>query len=230
MTGDSEKPGAFPSQAQEDLRGELQRRGIDRPVDSVLVARSADIGIWHTEEHRSCAPPSWAPPFGFFSGERFPVLYRGFDVTRLASVLASGLDYPGEPFFATPYIDKAWEYPLSRSVGAILVLDGRLAERSFIRVPADIDRGEGICDADFKTEYAFGNERILSRFDRDSGRGTCTFMDEQMYGRWIPGAARSALLGVVLGGSREAITGILAGGDVKPFVRIEERMNSAAER
>jgi hypothetical protein len=122
----------------------------------------------------------WLPPFGQASG-----LYRGFDLGKLHTVLETGLDVPPQsPFFATYYADKAWEYPVGRAFAAMLVLDREMAERSFVTTALGADPTSTTDGPTYPNEYTDGATRILTRFD--VGRGTRTFLDEDMYGHWIP--------------------------------------------
>lgn len=193
------KPGAYPSPGMLRLREEVERRGIRPHRDSVLIARSSDVGIWHTEKRASDDAPQWRPPFG--NGR---ALYRGFDLETLRTVLETGLDVPPQSaFFATNSAGKAWEYPIGRSVPAMLVLDGELAERSFIANRFGADAAFTWDEATYPNQYTDGAWQIHTRFE--VGRGTRTFLDEDMYGYWIPGDAREALLGVVIGGPQSLV-------------------------
>jgi hypothetical protein len=51
--------------------------------------------------------------------------------------------------------------------------------------------------------YLDGSREIHTRFE--VGHGTRRFRDENMYGFWVPGDARDALIAVVLGGPRESV-------------------------
>jgi hypothetical protein len=173
--------------------------------DTCLIAHCSDIGIWHSEDSAWNRVPSWRPPFG--TGHA--AIYRGFAVEKLRTVLTTGLDVPsGAAFFATPYADKAWEYPGSpREIAMMLVLDASQAAPSFVAVPPG--GGVPVDTAAYPTVYRDGDWTIHSRFVRP--RGTGCFLDEQMYGHWIPGDARAALLGVVIGGPRAAVMDVLHG-------------------
>lgn len=187
------RSGAYPSAELLRFQDIWEARGLPGR-DTKLIARTVDIGIWHTEKCRSHESPEWVPPFG-----DVPAVYRGFDIERLPMVLETGLDVPARSaFFATPHCSKAWEYPAGRQLAAILILDQTCTERSYVAEPLSADPPTRPDPATFHSEYVDEGLMIYTRFERD--RGTRTFRYEQMYGYWLPGDARAALLGVVIGG------------------------------
>ncbi|MGD9517672.1 hypothetical protein, partial [Mycolicibacterium sp.] len=126
---------AYPSAAKLRFDEERERRRMPDMRDTRLLARSADIGIWYTENSSSHESPRWVPPFG--DGR---AVYRGFDVRKLQMVLETGLDVPaGSPFFATGHRSKAWEYPANRRVAAMLVLDQTCTAKSYVAEPVSAD-------------------------------------------------------------------------------------------
>lgn len=177
-------------------RAERHRRGIGPAQDCFLVARSGKTSIWQTEKTGMCDCPISLPPMKLWR-----VLYRGFEESKLSSVLRSGLDVPPQSAFcATEYADKAWEYPPNRAIATMLVLDPGVTQRSFVTRPAGAD-GAWIPDrALYPNEYVDDGVVIHTRFT--TGHFPACFEDEHMYGHWVPGDARSALLAVVIGGSR----------------------------
>lgn len=198
------KPGAYPSAAKLFIADERERRGLPDRRDTKLVAQSADVGIWYTESSAKSDVPKWLPPFGDGRG-----LYRGFDVRKLQAVLETGLDVPaGAAFFASGYRDKAWEYPLMREIAAMLVLDQTRCEKSYVLERSGAPTDAGADPNLYPEEYGEGGWTVRTRFDRP--HGTRTFLDEQMYGHWIPGDARTALLGVVIGGPYAAVRELLS--------------------
>ncbi|WP_301123007.1 hypothetical protein [Mycolicibacterium fortuitum] len=129
------------------------------------------------------------------------VLYRGFEDTHLPAVLGTGLDVPPQAAFcASDYADKAWEYPVRRRTPMMLILDPAVTQSSFIRQPAGADATWTPDKAVYPNEYADGEAVIHTRFT--SGHFPASFEDERMYGHWVPGDARPALLAVVIGGSK----------------------------
>lgn len=198
------RAGAYPPAAMLRVAEEWERRGLPNRRDTRLLARLAGIGIWYTENSCSHESPGWVPPFG--DGR---AVYRGFDVRKLQMVLETGLDVPaGSPFFATGYRSKAWEYPANRRIAAMLVLDQTCTETTYFAEPLTADPATVRDPAMFPAEYVDGDWKIYTRFER--ARGTCCFLDEQMYGHWIPGDARAALLGVVIGGPYCTVREILS--------------------
>jgi hypothetical protein len=200
------KPGAEPTEAELRWYKEAERRG-ERPRDSTLIARSGDVGIWHTTTAAWNDCPWWLPPFGF----DVDGLYRGFAYTKLQTVLETGLDVPPQSaFFATGYADKAWEYPhLIRDVVTMLVLDRSQAKRSFAVKPEGADDTWTADKTIYPNEYTYGETHVHTRFEVGVGWGTRCFTDESMYGFWVPGDARAALLGVVVGGPQSAVLELL---------------------
>jgi len=190
------KVGAEPSYADIIV---AERTGHER--DCTLIARSGGVAIWHTHKSAARDVPLWLPPFGW---EAPLGLYRGFGADALGDVLEHGLDVPpGSAFFATGHADKAWEYPPARSIAAMLVLDSTQAKPSYVCKPSGSDDVWRPDKSLYPNEYVDGGRRVHTRFDSD--RGTRCFQDEQMYGHWIPGDARDALIAIVLGGPRAAI-------------------------
>jgi len=198
------KPGTYPSAEKLFIAEEWERRGLPDRRDTKLLAQSADVGIWYTESSSKRDVPTWLPPFG--DGR---ALYRGFDVRKLQAVLETGLDVPvGAAFFASGDRDKAWEYPLMREIAAMLVLDQTRCERSYVLERSGATSARGADLNPYPVEYKDGDWTVRTRFER--GYGTRTFLDEQMYGHWIPGDARAALLGVVIGGPHSAVRELLS--------------------
>lgn len=85
----------------------------------------------------------------------------------------------------------------------MLVLDSTQAKPSYVCKPSGSDDVWRPDKSLYPNEYVDGGRRVHTRFDSD--RGTRCFQDEQMYGHWIPGDARDALIAIVLGGPRAAI-------------------------
>lgn len=190
------KPGAEPTSV--DIRWSEK---LGSTPDSTLVARSDGVAIWHTDKSASHDLPLWLPPFGL---EPPVVLYRGFPVDKLHDVLERGLDVPPQcAFFATPYADKAWEYPVGRNLAAMLVLDAAQAKPSYARKPADADDTWRPDKTLYPNAYIHGETEVHTRFEDD--RGPRDYRYEAMYGRWVPGDARAALIAVVLGGPRAVL-------------------------
>lgn len=199
------KPGTYPSATKLFIAEEWERHGLPGRRDTKLLAQSADVGIWYTQSSSKCDVPTWLPPFG--DGR---AVYRGFDVRKLQAVLETGLDVPaGAAFFATCWPDKAWEYPLMREIAAMLVLDQTRCEKSYVLERSD-ETSAARADVNlYPEEYgAGGGWTVRTRFERE--HGTRTFLNEQMYGHWIPGDARAALLGVVIGGPYSAVRELLS--------------------
>lgn len=183
---------------------ELERRGVPNRRDTVLIGRTADIGIWYTSQARSYEVPHFLPPFGAEKSG----LYRGFAVSQLGDVIRTGLDLPSQSaFFATGYPDKAWEYPMGRTIAAMLVLDLACAEKSYTTAHLHVPAPPISEPKSHRAEYTVGDMTVFTRFAPE--HGTRTFADEQMYGHWIPGDARAALLGIVLGGPRHEVVRLL---------------------
>ncbi|MCX2715272.1 hypothetical protein [Mycolicibacterium sp. J2] len=198
------KPGTYPSATKLLIAEEWERRGLPDRRDTKLVAQSADIGIWYTESSAKRDVPKWLPPFGDGRG-----LYRGFDVRKLQAVLETGLDVPaGAAFFASGYRDKAWEYPLMREIAAMLVLDHTRCEKSYVLERSGATSAAGADLNLYPEAYGESGWTVRTRFERR--HGTRTFLDEQMYGHWIPGDARAALLGVVVGGPYSMVRELLS--------------------
>lgn len=177
-------------------RSERHRRGLGPAPDCFLVARSARTSIWHTDKTgvRDC--PVNLPPMKLWS-----VLYRGFAETHLPVVLRSGLDVPPQAAFcASEHADKAWEYPAQRRTAMMLILDPGATQSSFVRKPSGADATWTPDKALYPNEYVDGEAVIHTRFT--PGHFPASFDDESMYGHWVPGDARPALLAVVIGGSK----------------------------
>lgn len=116
---------------------------------------------------------------------------------------------PQLAFFASYYPDKAWEYPVGRSLAAMLILDYELTESSWVTRP---DGAGDLWQPDktkYPNEYRDGDMVVHTRFERD--RGSRHFFSESMYGFWVPGNARDALLGIVLGGPQDTMRVLLEG-------------------
>lgn len=176
-----------------------ERTGPER--DCTLIARSDGVAIWHTDKTAARDVPLWLPPFGW---EAPLGLYRGFDADALGGVLEHGLDVPsGCAFFATGHADKAWEYPTTRSIAAMLVLDSTKAKPSYVCKPFGAGDAWQPDKTLYPNAYVDSGQVVHTRFAAD--RGTRCFQDEHMYGHWIPGNARDALIAIVLGGPRTAI-------------------------
>ncbi|SKS49974.1 hypothetical protein [Mycobacteroides abscessus] len=173
--------------------------------DCALIARSAEIGIWHTEKmaDNDC-------PHSLHSLVDQDPLYRGFAQEELQRVIETGLDVPQQAaFFASSQPDKAWEYPSGRQMPAILILSRSRTERSFVTRPADAGDTWLPDKARYPNAYTAGAREIHTRFEL--GRGTHCFFDEDMYGYWIPEDARDALLGIVIGGPKSDVVELLKG-------------------
>lgn len=196
------KPGAEPRQADLSWANEAESRGR-WSRDSVLVARIAGVAIWQTEKSATHENLLWCPPFG----GGIDVLYRGFAITQLAAVLETGLDVPPQSaFFATESRSYAWEYPHSRDIAALMIIDRSHTERSFVLAGSAVDGQPLMVDKDtYPNEYLYEGACVHTRFDHMDGRGTRTFSDENRFGFWIPGGARAALLAIVLGGPQSTV-------------------------
>lgn len=206
--------GAEPPPWLLEVEQERIRRGLPGRQDCELIARSATVSIWHTDKVASDDVPRWVPPFQ----PGTPRLYRGFAHKALRTVLETGLDVPEHAaFFATNHRDKAWEYPTGRAYPALLVLDESKTARSFVCKPADAGADWVPDTAVYPRRYLDGSSEVHSRFE--SGHGTYCFLDETMYGYWVPGDARTALIAVVLGGPRRAVLQLLD--DVSEHVSLE---------
>lgn len=203
MTGP--KSGVYP---QPDLLMAADMRealGLPSGRDTVLIARSSGIGIWHTEKTAGRDVPSWLPPFG-----QRGAIYRGFRATRLRAVLETGLDAPAQSaFYATDERDKAWQYPVGRRIPTMLVLDGELVEASYEPEPTHPTGAPG--DVNSPNIYTEGEIRVRTRFDLSRRVPN----DESRYGHWVPGDARAALLGVVIGGPQSTVVPMLQELDVE---------------
>ncbi len=166
--------------------------------DCILIARSANTGIWQTDKTASHDSP-WLSPGR--SG-----INRGFPVEKLEDVLETGLDVPPQsPFYAeSGGASKAWKYPIGRSTPALLVFERNLTERSYAGNPSDADRPWTPDKTMYANEYTDGTTQVVhTRFPKSRLPGCA--LDEQMYGFWIPGNARDALLAVVIGGPRSTV-------------------------
>ncbi|WP_255785917.1 hypothetical protein [Mycobacteroides abscessus] len=184
-------------------RTERYRRGLGGTApDCALIARSGHTSIWHTEKTASGEHPRDLPPL------RASVVYRGFHYSNLLSVLQSGLDVPAQAaFWASDYPDKAWQYPVRRTRPMLLVLDSAATEISYAQRPA----GAGESWEPDKTRYPHSYQHrggiVHTRFG--PGCLPASFEDEHMYGRWVPGDARQALLAVVMGGPKSDVLQLL---------------------
>lgn len=193
--------GAEPSSALVAFEEERKRRKPTSIRDCAVIARSATASIWHTEVTAFNDLPWFRPAFG---GSRAEGLYRGFEREALGTVLQTGLDVPAQSaFFASELPSKAWQYPTGRTLPAMMVLDGRKAARSFICRPADAGDDWRADTQLYPQRYLDGSREIYTRFE--VGHGTRSFRDEDMYGFWVPGDARDALIAVVLGGPRDCV-------------------------
>lgn len=196
------KPGVAPSPGILRVTEALESRG-GRRRDTVLIARSSEIGIWHSEKSASNDVPWWIPPFGDARA-----IYRGFPHEELHTVLEAGLDVaPQSAFFATGYPDKAWEYPMGRSIPTMLVLDATHTERSWAIRPSEAPDTWMPDKTRYPNHYFDDTLQVHTRFETD--RYITHFGYENMYGFWVPGDARAALLGVVIGGPRSTAVQML---------------------
>nr|QGW61257.1 hypothetical protein ICEMyc226_00225 [Mycolicibacterium sp.] len=196
---DTTKPGAEPPPGLVWLA----KRRCDT-IDSTLIARSDGVAIWQTEKTSSRDLPRWRPPFGMTPSG----LFRGFPIERLHDVLEHGLDVaPQSAFFATRYPDKAWEYPVGRNLAAMLILDSAQSAPSWVTKPAAADDSWQPDKASYPNEYVDSGRLVHTRFARD--RGSRHFTYESMYGFWVPGDARAALLGILLGGPQDTMRVLL---------------------
>lgn len=168
----------------------FEKFGGPKP-DCALIARSANTGIWQTDKTAVLDCP-WHSPGS-------SAINRGFPVEKLEAVLETGLDVPPqEPFYAeSGGTSKAWKYPVGRSTPALLVLNRNLAERSYATKPSDADKTWTPDRTIYPNEYPDGTTQVHTRFTKSL---TGSAQDEQLYGFWIPGNARDALLAVVIGG------------------------------
>lgn len=91
----------------------------------------------------------------------------------------------------------------------MLVLDRAQAKPSYTRKPAGADDTWRPDKALYPNAYMQGDTQIHTRFEED--RGPCDYRYEAMYGHWVPGDARTALIAVVLGGPRAAFQECLEG-------------------
>ncbi|KXO95856.1 hypothetical protein AXK56_16735 [Tsukamurella pulmonis] len=165
----------------------LEEHGFRTSRDAHRVAVYGGVEIWHTELVSARECPYWPPGR---DGAR--LVYRGFDFDKLAVALSAGLDYRGSgAFFGSTFEDKAWEYPPSREVAAVLIFDGHRLEPSWAIA------GPGVDPTGYACTYVDEGREIHTRFPR--GRGTRTFADEASYGYFAPGNPREALLGVLIG-------------------------------
>ena len=134
--------------------------------------------------------------------------WRCVTLDRLPIVLASGVDVepPDSPIYATPHVDKAFEYGGAIKWGAqeptvLLGYDHQALDRTFRKVPSDIAPAE--LDK-LKTTFpnvspsTDGEMLLLSRIA--SGPPAYEFN----YGYWIPGEPFDALRTVVVLGRRDS--------------------------
>jgi hypothetical protein len=197
--------GAEPSTWLPGFEQEIMRRGRPDRRDCTLIGRTATASIWHTKNVASYDVPHWLPPF---AQAHTRGIYRGFAWDALPTVLETGLDVPERAaFFATPYADKAWEYPTGRMHPAMLVLDERHAARSGARKPADATDDWAPATTLYPGHYRDGSAEVHTRFA--AGHGRRCFLDETMHGYWVPGDARTALIAVILGGPAPAVMQLL---------------------
>lgn len=184
----------------DELAGRAMRyqRGIGPGPDCVLIARSGQTSIWHTDRTATGDRPRELPPM------RVSVVYRGFHYSNLFSVLQSGLDVAAQSaFWATEYPDKAWEYPVRRTRPMMLILDSAATENSYTRKPPGAGEGWEPDKARYPHSYRHRDTVIHTRFG-PGGLPGC-FEDERVYGHWIPGNARDALLAIVIGGPKHDV-------------------------
>lgn len=193
MMSDHSAAGAgVPSVLVPDTRNVMaafhQSHGVVENRDAVLLTRTATTEIWHTEKTAPGDCPSWPP-----GPDDVELVFRGVEVDLLRTVLETGLDLPAQsPFFATEWRKTAWRYPSSRNIAALLMFDGRLVQRSFVTDAAE-DTAE-----DYPYRYVDGGITVHTRLPL-TRCGSLTA--ERLYGYWIPGDARAALCGVILGGA-----------------------------
>lgn len=199
------KPGAEPAEHQLAVQARLESTG-GLPRDSVLLARLPGIAIWQTEKTATNDPPQWHPPFG---QPKISYRFRGFAIKNLGTVLATGLDVPAHSaFFAAKGLHHGWEWPHQRDIAAVLILEKSSLERSHRSYP-EAGPPEPVDKTKYPNEYRDGGRVVHTRFELDANRGTRTYFDEQLYGYWVPGDARDALLAVVLGGPQADIVELL---------------------
>lgn len=164
----------------------LELHGFRTSRDAHRVAVYRGVELWHTELVGARECPSWPPGH---DGAR--LVYRGFDFNKLETVLSKGLDYAGSgAFFGSTFEDKAWEYPPSRDVGAVMIFDGSRLDTSWAIA------GPGVNPTNYECTYFDDGHEIHTRFPR--GRGTRTYQDEAAYG-YFAQDPRAALLGVLIG-------------------------------
>ena len=101
----------------------------------------------------------------------------------------------------------------------MLVLDSAKAKPSYVCKPSGADDAWRPDKSLYPSAYVDNGRVVHTRFDAD--RGTRCFQDEQMYGHWIPGNARDALIAIVLGGPLAAIHARLQGLQGRGAYRVE---------
>lgn len=165
----------------------LEQHGLPTSRDAHRVAVYRGVEVWHTDRVAARDCPHWPP-----GRDEARLIYRGFDFSKLSTVLTTGLDYPSSgAFFGSPFEDKAWEYPPSRTVGALMIFDGHRLE------PSSAIAGPEVDPTSYARTYVDDGREIHTHFP--PGRGTRTYLDEASYGFFAPSGPREALLGVLIG-------------------------------
>ena len=124
--------------------------------------------------------------------------FRGINVDRLATVLATGIDVePSDAVIYANSFDKAWEYGDFPKV--VLALRPEALERTYRQIPADTPPEElSVIQERFPTVVPSvdGGHLWCSRLPADDTRVTTPY--EAEYAWWVPGNPFAALYSVLV--------------------------------
>lgn len=188
------------------------RRSIGEMEDGVRT--TADFAA---ERLEGSTPPAWivTVPVDLGDGERVQgltlffhsllreahidwPLFRAVGLDKLDQVLRIGIDREvgSVVFWADQSVEKAWEYGELPKV--LLLLDPKRVEASWREVPSHASEDElATLRRGYPTEIrTLDNTYWFSRLSLDDPRVATGYEIE--YGRWIPGDAREALLGLII--------------------------------
>jgi hypothetical protein len=168
---------------------------MEKPVP-IWVVRGDD-------EPSAVDPPVLAVSIALRStGNRGWLRFRGVSIDRLPVIARTGVDVePADSPIFCDCIEKAWEYPGTGhrdTPRAVMAFKGASLARSFQTRSLDASADE---IAEVRKSYPHMSEREHDLwFSREEPRGY-----EELYGYWIPGDAKDALLAIFLFGETQAL-------------------------
>ena len=176
-------------------------RVIDTPVPVWLV-RITGVTGYH--------PPCDFVAFGALREDLIYCAFRGVDVSRLPTVLRTGIDVePSDSVIFVDGFEKAWEYGGMPKV--ILALDWECLQGTWHEMPSTASAAEvNSVKALFRTQLLSDDKKRFwfSRLNQDDPRIASEY--ETAYARWIPGNPLEAIRAILIFGKTEHEPGLLS--------------------